>query len=470
MTLNVHDLVAALPEGIDDVDTPREAAREWMAQLQGRPVPAGALHRLWIMGGLNARIALAYLAYWIRSSYAAKDERELRLNETHLKAALKLLGTMSYLRGAVMKVGQTLAAYPKVLPEQFIDTLSRLHFDAPPMHFSLLREHMRNELGADPEELFAEFETEAFAAASLGQVHRARLKTGERVAVKVQYPNIARTIQSDFRNMMAFLMPMRLGKDWDQIRRQIEDIRVMLGQETDYVREAGLLRRAIELFAPDEGIVVPRVFDAFSTQRVLTMEYLDGVHLNEYLASGPSQAERDEYGRLIMLSSFRIAHAGRIWYADSNPGNYLFLRDGRLGVIDFGCCREFTPYEWDLYCEIGRSYFDGGHRWRNALIRSVGSDPSEPLDEEYVRFLEEYSTWFCYYMKYDDVFDFGNEAYIRRGIELVAEIAKKRYFRSEPMNIWIFRQLVGLRGLAFRLGARINMKELTEQESQGIFY
>ena len=95
---------------------------------------------------------------------------------------------------------------------------------------------------------------------------------------------------------------------------------------------------------------------------------------------------------------------------------------------------------------------------------------AEKLDEEYVRFLEDYSTWFCYYMKHDDVFDFGNEAYIRRGIELVAEIAKKRYFRSEPMNIWIFRQLVGLRGLAFRLGARINMKELTEQESQGVFF
>ena len=106
---------------------------------------------------------------------------------------------MGYLRGAVMKVGQALANFPDILPDQFVDTLERLNFQAPPMHFALLREQIRNELGRDPEEAFAAFDTRAFAAASLGQVHHAVSSGGESLAVKIQYPGIARAIRSDFR-------------------------------------------------------------------------------------------------------------------------------------------------------------------------------------------------------------------------------------------------------------------------------
>ncbi len=279
MAPDIGELVAALPDDLEEgSSTGKSSLPELLAQLSRKPVPVGRLARMWTLGTMEAKIAAAYLAYWIRSSYATKDEKERQLNETHLKAALQLLGGMSYLRGAIMKIGQTLAQYPQVVPAEYAEILGKLHFEAPPMHYSLLREHLRNELGADPEEVFAEFEHKAFAAASLGQVHRARLKSGEAVAVKVQYPNIARTIESDFRNFMALMTPMRLSKDWDNIRAQWEDIQQMLTWETDYLREADFLRRARAVFADDEGIVVPRVFDEFSTKRVLTMEFIEGVH------------------------------------------------------------------------------------------------------------------------------------------------------------------------------------------------
>lgn len=108
--------------------------------------------------------------------------------ETNLRVALKICQRLGYLRGALMKVGQTLGSFPDVVPAEFAETLDQLHFAAPPMHFSLLRELLRNELGADPEELLESFETKAFAAASLGQVHLARLKSGETVAVAVERP------------------------------------------------------------------------------------------------------------------------------------------------------------------------------------------------------------------------------------------------------------------------------------------
>lgn len=468
MTPDVTDLLAALPEEAQEPPTPLSPLQAMLAGLSGRPVPVGAFHRLWALGTTHARIAAAYLVWWLRSSYADADDRARQLNETHLRAALRLLGGMSYLRGVFMKVGQMLAAYPKLMPSEFAATLGKLHFEAPPMHFALLREHLYNELGGAPQELFAEFETRAFAAASLGQVHRARLRSGERVAVKVQYPNIARTIASDCRNMLALLTPMRLSRDWENFRTQFNDTRQMLEWETDYRREADFLRRARAVFSDSDGIVVPRVYDALSSERVLTMEYFDGVHLEEYLATGPSQEQRDRYGALMMRASFRIAHKAKFWYGDSNPGNYLFLRDERLGVLDFGCCREFTPLEWDYYVQVWNVYQQGGAGLREAMIRAAALDSADPQYEEYIAFLEEFSHWWSDYMMVDQPFDFGDEAFLQRGIDLFAELGKKRFFRSMPVNVWITRQLLGLRALAFRLRARINMKRIGDEETWDI--
>jgi predicted unusual protein kinase regulating ubiquinone biosynthesis (AarF/ABC1/UbiB family) len=365
----------------------------------------------------------------------------------------------------IMKVGQTLANYPNVLPQDFAETLDKLNFEAPPMHYALLREQVCGELGADPEDLFAEFETRAFAAASLGQVHRARLKTGERVAVKIQYPGIARTIDSDVTSVLTLLAPMRLTAVWDSIRRQWEDVREMLKQEADYTQEAEFLRRARSVFDDHEGIVIPRVHDRYSTQRVLTMDFLDGVHIGDYLKTYRSQEERDRYGELIMRASFRIAHAARLWYADSNPGNYLFLRDGRLGVIDFGCCRDFTPEEWDYYCDMGKAHRAGGQRLREAMIRATAST----LTEDDLRLVEDMAHWYSDYLLHEGPFDFSSEQFIQRGIDMIGEACRRRLFFSQPINNWICRQLLGLRALAFRLKARINMKRLNEEESRGVF-
>lgn len=465
MSLDVREIVEALPEGAEPELSPHEALHALLGKLSNKPVPVGAIHRLWSMGTMQAKIALGYLSYWVRSGYSTESENERRLNETHLAAAVKLLAGMSYLRGMMMKVGQALANCPPMVPAQFTELLGQLHFDAPPMHFSLLREHLRNELGGDPEEIFATFEERAFAAASLGQVHRATLPSGERVAVKIQYPNIARTIQSDFRNMMLILAPMRLSKDWDNIRWVWEDVRQMLEWETDYEREASFLTRARDLLADQDRVFVPRVHESFSTKRVLTMDFVDGVHVDRYMERSPSQDERDRYGDLLMRASFRLVHAGRLWYADSHPGNYIFMPDGRLGLIDFGCCRELSDEEWDYYCEMVRvADHPDSEAFRRAMIRTVDLDPDQPQDPEYIAFLSELFLWHNEYTRCEGKYDFGDEARFQHGLDMFAQAGKKRYMRSMPLNTWINRHLLGIRALLFRLRARVDMKRLSEEE------
>jgi len=429
-------------------------------------VPVGALNRMWILGSLQAKIAVSYISNWLRSGFVDKVERDRRLTETHIKAALKLLGGMGYLRGAIMKVGQILANYPDVVPEQFADILGRLHFEAPPMHFSLLRELVRSELGSDPEKIFDHFETEAFAAASLGQVHKARLKgSGKVVAVKVQYPNIARTIRDDFRNMKALIFPMRLSNDWDNLMDQFDDIRHMLDLEVDYENEAKNLEIGRAGFTEEDNIVVPKVYPEFSSKRVLTMDFIEGVHMDDYIATNPSVEEKDRYGLLICNSTFRLAYKCMMLHSDPHPGNYLFMPDGRLGFIDFGCCRNYTQEE-KKYVAMSEEAVQGNQENLVEMIRQAGDlTPGQQADEKRIALYKKWCYWVWEPLAKDELFDFGDRDYFKRGMEIYGELMRRRYIRSRPTNTWLAKCFFGIRALLARLEARVNFREAWKRET-----
>src|SRR6478736_620697 len=165
---SVAELIQALPEPVEE---PIRGEFPLHADGSSRSVPVGWFRRLRALGTLEAKIGAAYLFHWLRSWFKNADEKKRLLAETHWRTAVRVLDTMSYLRGAVMKVGQTLASFPDIVPRQFVETLEQLHYSAPPMHWSLIEELVFRELGGDPAELFAVFDRKAFAAASMGQVH-----------------------------------------------------------------------------------------------------------------------------------------------------------------------------------------------------------------------------------------------------------------------------------------------------------
>ena len=188
------------------------------------------------------------------------------------------------------------------------------------------------------------------------------------------------------------------------------------------------------------------------------------------MAGHPAQDERDRYGELLMRSSFRIAHTAKLWYADSNPGNYVFLNDGRLGLIDFGCCREFSEEEWAFYKQVGKAKLAGDDEaYRLGVCRAGDLDPDDPRNADHIELLMKLSSWFQEYIIYDGPFDFGDERVLQEGIDLLATLTRKRYLRSMPVTTWINRQLLGVRSILFKLRARVDMKIICEEESQGIF-
>lgn len=464
MAPNVADLLAAMP-----ADDPSSAAapplNELVTELSDRSVPTSAIHRFWRLGGLQARIGLAYLAYWTRSCFQSAAARDKSRMETHLAAAVKMLETMGYLRGAVMKLGQAAANFPNLVPDEFTDTLSKLHFEAPPMHYALIREFVHNELGGDPEELFDSFETTAFAAASLGQVHRARLETGEPVAVKIQYPGIARTIRSDFRNLHAALFPFRLSRDWDNIRSQFEEVQRIFELETDYANEARLLLKARALFHEDDRIVIPRPIEQFSTRRILTMEYLDGLNMYEFLDTNPSQELRNHYGSLMSRSACRMIYAGRMQYADPHPGNYLFMEGDRLGIVDFGCMREYNDAEWE-YMRLATETANDGSREAivEHILRGTDFDENEVANRKMMELMIDYCRWMWRPLVEPGPFDYGDADVMREGLDIMRTFARLARPRQKAVNVFIQRSVLAGWGVQHRLGARVNVYDIANEE------
>ena len=458
---DMAELLATLPA---EDDKAPGAAGAVLDAVSTRPLPTGRASRLWSMGSLQARVAAAYALCRARELFAAPEEQKRLREGMHLANALRLLDGMGYLRGALLKVGQTLAAYPNVAPDAWSEVLGALHSEAPPMHFSLLREQLRRDLRAEPEEAFGSFETRAFAAASLGQVHRATLRTGEPVAVKVQYPGIARALKADFDNARALFRLMPFLRERETLAATLENITTTLLEETDYRREAAMADEVRGLLAGLDDVVVPRVHRSVSGDRTLTTDLLEGDHLAAFLAKDPTQEERDRRGAQMLRVAARLYYSGRLLLGDPNPGNFLFLPDGRLGVIDFGCYRRFDEADWEAVLLVIRSFRSGWKDFDRVMQVCALLTDEELKDEERMRFHRELCDWTVEPVRDDRPFDFGNPEFLERGFRYVRIGTEKRWLRQRPVFLWQSRSFFGLRASLFRMRARVNEKRIDDEE------
>ncbi len=458
----IDDVLAALRAGAAG-DPPAGLTPEAAAALTGRP-PADVLRRLRVLGGVQVRVGRAYLECWARGLFRGAGRRERERAKAHLRAAAAVVAGMGYLRGAAMKAGQGLASLPDLLPAEFVETLDRLHFEAPPMHPALVREQLRGEFGCEPGEVFSAFDPRPFAVASLGQVHLASLPSGREVAVKVQYPAIARSIRTDFRLLGILLAPLRFGPDRAGLPAYLDDIRQTVERETDYRAEAGALRAARALFRESDGVVIPRVYDELSTGRVLTMERVPGVHLWALLAGDPPQSLRDHSGATLCRAYARLHYTGRMLYADPHPGNVLFLPDGRLGLIDFGCVRTYSAEEWGWSRRWERAARSDRRDCAGVLREFVGLGSAENFHPTDPGLLDEWAEWINRPRESGGSFDFGDRAYLCDGVALAKRLLRGRCTRGLPIGVFSTRWHLGLTSLLHRLRARVDVRAITDDE------
>ena len=293
-----------------------------------RKVPEGRLSRFALLASVGAKTGLSLLK---KSGSEAAAER-----------TAEVLGRM---RGLAAKVGQIASYVDGIIPEGnrevYEKALSGLRDSAMTSSFAEVEKTISTELGKPVGELFDAFEEQPFASASIGQVHRATLKGGRAVAVKVQHPGVSRAVESDLKSagMLEPLAAMAAGRKVDS-KQVFDEMATRLREELDYSLEAERQQRFREIHAGDEKIRVPEVIASHSSARVLTSELVTGVSLDEVATR--SEAERRDVAETMWRFVFKGNLVGGIFNADPHPGNYLFGEDGVISFLDFGCCEPIT--------------------------------------------------------------------------------------------------------------------------------
>lgn len=433
--------------------------REVLAGLEKRPIPLGSFRRLMSLGGLQASLFGHYTLSRLREVFHGAEAAERLRAEAHAHAALQVLSRMGYLRGLVLKIGQVLASYPTLVPSEWARVLACLQWEAPPMHYSLVRDQLVAELGAAPEEVFAEFEHRAFAAASLGQVHRARLTSGEAVAVKIQYPGIARTIQVDLANLRTLLQPLRLVVHWDELMSLFDDLAAALARESDYHCEADFQDRAREAFAGADVLHVPRVHPELSTSRVLVTELREGWHLDDVMRDEVPQELRNRFGAALWEGQARLNLGARLIYPDANAGNFLFHEDGSVTFLDFGNMRELKGEDWEFYAAAmaAASSFEI-EALENSL--TLGTTFAEgDIPEDFWEQAKDFARWSSAPYMEDRVFHY-DEAYWRWGLDHAVGSFRRGYTQILPVLGHICRAAYGAAAIMTRLGCRVNVHQV----------
>jgi len=340
------------------------------------------------------RVIAAYRVQRTRDELLAPERVAQERERLHRWAAERLYELCVELRGGVLKVGQFASTRMDLLPAPYVEALSRLQDRVPPVPFAAVSERVEAELGAPLDTLFATFDAQPIAAASLAQVHGATLADGSRVAVKVQVPGIEDVVEADLAALTVLAGMLRDVFPQLDLASIAAELARSVRAELDYAREARQARAFADAFASDPRVVVPRLYDALCTPRVLVMERIDGEPLVQFLdacerdvAAGASR--RDHLlATLIDVTCAQVLRHGR-FQGDPHPGNYLVGAGDRLVLLDFGASYELAPSVQRAYGELARAVLLGDGARAAALLDELGfgtasGDPADlvPVAEQ----------------------------------------------------------------------------------------
>jgi len=319
------------------------------------------LGRLARLGGLTSKVGSSYMAQQVTGLFQGEEARKQSRRKLHIKNAEMVAETMGSLKGAAMKLGQTVALMTESmdLPPEVAASLRTLNDKAEPVPAILVKKCIEKELERPVSELFSRFEDRPLGTASLGQAHAAWLEDGTPVVIKVLHPNIERSIDSDLAALRSMFVTGRvINRDKGEIEAIFEEMRERLHEEIDYYQEAANLEFFRSSLAHMDGLRIPGTYPALSTGRVLTMDRLAGMPLDEFL-EGSTQAAQRRAADTLADSFHEMVYELNAIHADPHAGNYLFEQDGTVGLLDFGCVRRYDEHWIANYARAGLSAVAG---------------------------------------------------------------------------------------------------------------
>ncbi|MGP5058366.1 ABC1 kinase family protein [Psychrobacter celer] len=417
------------------------------------------------LAGMTASIAGKAAKNSFKHLSSDEEKRLQARSELMQDVGIQIAETLGEMKGAVMKVGQIASQYKDVFPPEVAAALEKLQKDAPPMPYTQIRAQIERELKAPVAELFSEFEETPFAAASIGQVHKAILKSGQRVVVKVQYPNVDENCDSDLKQVRIALKIAGVLNMSKQLQEQLfHEIRQSLHDELDYIKEAHNLRVFGAFHAEDTGIIIPKVISSHSTKRILTLTEEMGETLS-VAATWDNDIKQKIAKRLFHFTAGQLFELYRM-HCDPHPGNFAFREDGSVIAYDFGGIRSYSDSEVQLFKRFAQHAIKGDVTAleQDLIALDIRRDDDKHIPGEF------YETWLSIGLKplsispyHEGAFDFGNSQVHHEVItQMRTSLKYFGQFQPSAMTMMLDRTVSGQYWNLVNLGVIIDLSPLVD--------
>lgn len=420
-------------------------------------IPTSKIQRASKLVKTGAKVGVNYLKYYGDKLTKTELEAKEKLNQNN---AEDIYDGLKQLKGSALKVAQMLSMEKSILPQAYVEKFSLAQFSVPPLSPPLVVKTFKKYFGETPDVIFDTFNSTSVNAASIGQVHIAE-KNGKKLAVKIQYPGIADSIQSD----LAMVKPIAIkmfnikGKDSDKYFQEVEN---KLVEETNYILELEQSQEIAEACKHIPNLKFPEYYPDLSSERIITMDYMTGDHLSEFTAKNTDQALSNQIGQSLWDFYMFQMHTLKKVHADPHPGNFLIAPEGHLIALDFGCMKTIPDSFYVPYFELAeKECIDNKELFRERLFTLEILRP-EDSPSELAFFTDMFHEMLSIFTQpfHTETFDFSDPAFFGRIAELGEKYSKNTELRKMNGNrgskhfIYINRTFFGLYNLMFDLKAQ----------------
>ncbi len=420
-------------------------------------IPTSKIKRATKLVSTGAKVGVNYLKYYGDKLINTEEEAKERLNKNN---ATDIYDGLKQLKGSALKVAQMLSMEKSILPQAYVEKFSLAQFSVPPLSPPLVIKTFKKYFGKHPNDLFDTFNATSVNAASIGQVHIAT-KNGKKLAVKIQYPGVAESIASDLAMVKPVAMSMFniKGKDSDKYFKEVEH---KLVEETNYILEVEQSKEISKACAHISNLKFPQYYEDLSSERIITMDYMEGEHLSEFTAHNTNIKTAQKLGQALWDFYMYQIHNLKKVHADPHPGNFLISEKGELIALDFGCMKSIPQEFYTPYFELAKPENVNNRDYFVSKLYELEILKEDDTKEELSFFTDMFHEMLSLFTQpfHQENFDFSDAGFFGKIAELGERYSKSTDLKKMNGNrgskhfIYINRTFFGLYNLMFDLKAK----------------
>jgi len=420
-------------------------------------IPVSKVQRAAKFFSTGAKVGGNYVKHYAKKMVNPALEKE----SLHQENAEDIYKSLSQLKGSALKVAQMMSMDKNLLPRAYQDKFTMAQYSAPPLSYPLVVKTFRQYFGKAPESIFDTFTKSAVNAASIGQVHQATIKDHV-YAVKIQYPGVSDSVSSDLKLVRPFALRL-LNMNERELDHYMAEVEEKLLEETDYELEIQRSREISEACSHIPNLFFPKYYDEFSSERIITMDWIEGSHLKEWLETNPSQELRNQVGQALWEFYHHQVHNIQQVHADPHPGNFIVKEDGVLGIIDFGCVKVIPEDFYKGYFSLIKKDLLINEDELNQIFFGLEfiSEKDSPKEQEYFKSVFKEMISLLGKPFHVDRFDFSNDDFFEQIFSLGDKISNDKMFKNSRQargsrhGLYVNRTYFGLYNLLNQLGAEV---------------